>query len=120
MKKSIRLFCVVALMASGFASYSQKTQPVTDSVKSNTELNRLHSDIASLIKQLSVANTNLSEYKSALNKQGAVRDLRQPHESASLRENNNLNTLYDKVFLLSDELGKKQQRVQDISANAIL
>lgn len=120
MKKNIRLFCVVAIMASGFSAYSQKLQTPVDSTAISKELGRLKLDIVSLTAQLSAAKTNLADYKAAQNNNGRVKEPKQSYESASQRENHALNTLHDRIFILSSEIDKKQQHLQKINTVGIL
>lgn len=120
MKKSIRLFCVLVLMASGFSSYSQKSQSVSDTVKSGKELVSLKSDIASLTSQLAAVNSNLLDYKSGISKETGIKPFKLPYETASQSENHALNDLHSKIFIIASEISKKQQRLQEINPISVL
>lgn len=120
MKKSIRLFCVIALMASGFSSYSQKLQTPVDTATTGKELGQLQLDIISLTEQLSAAKTSLSDYKTSLNNSDRAKEPKQSYESASQSENRALNNLHDRIFILSSEIAKKQQRLQKINTIGVL
>ncbi len=118
--KKIQLFLVIALMASGLSSYSQKLQTTSDTTATGRELGRLKLEIATLSSQLSDAKANLSAYKAGLKNNAAPSEVKQPYESASQSENHALNTLHDKIFLLSYEIDKKQQRLQKINTDGVL
>ena len=107
-------------MASGFSSYSQKLQVPADTSTTGNEFGRLKMEVVTLSTQLANAQADLSAYKTAMNSNGTAKENKQSYESASQSENHALNDLHARIFILSSEINKKQQRLQKINTNRFM
>src|SRR5690349_6465690 len=63
MKKTIYLFCFVALLMSAHAANAQKYKTVEDTARLSKEYVKVNNDIADLNAKLSIAQNNLPGYK---------------------------------------------------------
>lgn len=138
MKKSISSICVIVLLAAGSTSQAQQTKSVTDTTVQRKEWSRLNNDITGLNAQLILAKSNLTTYLSQTSTVGVqtgsskvnqiagnkavpvAEKAKQDHENASQAANQRLNSLHDRIYILSDEISRKQQRLQQLDVAEIL
>ena len=143
MKNKIYVVCFLTLMATGFTASAQVYKTFADTVKLNKEFTEVSNDIASLSAKLTIAQNNLPGYQSkartadsdaeqaavnssaqaAKSTEGGVKEARKAirksrkayHEAKDARSANNVvEDQDDKIASLTDQLAKKQVRLNQL------
>jgi len=143
MKNKIYIVCFLTLMVTSFTAYTQVYKKAADTVKLNKEFTEVSNDIASLSAKLTIAQNNLPGYQSkartadsdaeqaavnssaqaAKSTEGGVKQARKAirksrkayHEAKDARTANNVvENQDDKIASLTDQLAKKQVRLNQL------
>jgi len=143
MKNKIYVICFLTLMATSFTTYAQVYKKAADTAKLNKEFTEVSNDIASLSAKLTIAQNNLPGYQSKArtadsdaekaaikssdqaykSTEGGVKEARKAkrksrkayHEAKDARSANNVvGDQDDKIASLTDQLAKKQVRLNQL------
>ena len=138
MKKVISSLSLVTLMALGYSAHAQQNISVSDTAGLRSEYTSLYNELSDLNTQLKATQNNLEVYLlqpkaiDVINNQAAntgskigrtvslVENTKKEYEHASRAYNQGLNNLHDKIFILSADISKKKQRLQQLSASSTL
>ncbi len=145
MKSKIYVICLLALMATGSATYAQVYKTFADTVKLNKEFTEVSNDITDLTAKLTIAQNNMPGYQSKANAadadakdaavtssveadkatKGGVKEARKAKRKSkkayrqakhAKSANNQVGNQDDKIASLTGQLAKKQERLNQLTA----